>query len=68
MSLTVNEIDWEEMVLSGKIGKMYVAQLDMYPTEKIGMSLKEIKTKGFTYDKRAALIMKHVLASKSSNN
>ena len=68
MSLTVDEIDWEEMVLSGKIGKMYVAQLDMYLIEKIGMSLKEIKTKGFTYDKKVALIRKHVLTSKSSNS
>ena len=68
MSLTVDEIDWEEIVLSGKIGKMYVAQLDMYLTEKIGMSLKEIKTKGFTYDKKVALIRKHVLTSKSSNS
>ena len=25
------------MALSGKIGKMYVAQLDMYLTEEIGM-------------------------------
>ena len=48
MLLTVDEIGWEEMMLSGKIEKMYVAQLDMYLTEKIGMSLKEIKTKGFT--------------------
>ena len=64
MSLTVDEIDWEEMVLSGKIGKMYVAQLDMYLTEEDGMSLKEIKSKGFTYDKKVALIRKHVLTSK----
>ena len=60
--------NWEEMVLSGKIGKMHVAQLDMYLTEKIGMSLKEIKTKGFTYDKKVALIRKHVLTSKSGNS
>ena len=43
---------------------MYLAQLDTYMTEKIGMSLKEIKTKGFTYDKKVALIRKHVLTNK----
>ena len=50
LPLTVDEIDWEQMVLSGKIAKMYLAQLDMYLKEKVCMTPKEIKGKGFTYD------------------
>ena len=56
LSLTADEIDWEEMVLSGKIAKMYLAQLDMYLKEKIGMTPKEIKGKGFTCDKKVDII------------
>ena len=66
LSLTVDEVDWEEMVLSGKIAKMYLGQLDMYLKEKVGIAPKEIKGKGFTYDKKVDFIRKHVL--KQNNN
>ena len=48
LSLTVDEIDCEKMVLSGKIVKMYLARLDMY--------LKEIIGEGFTYNKKWILL------------
>ena len=56
LSSTVDEIDWEKMVLSGKIAKMNLAQLDMYLKEKVGMTPQEIKGKGFTNDKKWILL------------
>ena len=50
-SLKVDDIDWENAVLSGKIDKLYVSQLDMYLSEVVGMSTKDIKAKGFTASK-----------------
>ena len=45
---------------------MYLAQLDTYLKEKVGMTPKEIKGKGFTFDKKVDFIRKHVL--KQDNN
>ena len=52
LSLKVNDIDWEDMALSGKLDKLYVAQLDMYLSEIVGMSAKDIRAKGFNADTR----------------
>ena len=56
LSLKVNDIDWEEMALSGKLDKLYVAQLDMYLSEVVGMSAKDIRAKGFNADKKVAFV------------
>ena len=66
LSLKVDAIDWENAVLSGKIDKLYVSQLDMYLSEVVGMSTKHIKAKGFTASKKRDFIKKHVL--KNSDN
>ena len=52
LSLKVDDIDWENAVLSRKIDKLYVSQLDMYLSEVVGMSTKDIKAKGFTASKK----------------
>ena len=61
LSLKVNNIDWEEMELSGKFEKEYVAQLDMCLSEVVEMSAKDIIAKGFNADKKIAFLRKHVL-------
>ena len=66
LSLKVNDIDWEEMALSGKLDKLCVAQLDMYLSEVVGMSAKDIRAKGFNADKKVAFVRKHVLRNCSN--
>ena len=56
LSLKVDDNDWENAVLSGKIDKLYVSQLDMYLSEVVGMSTKDIKAKGFTASKKRILL------------
>ena len=70
LSLTVDDIDWEDNVLTGKISSLYVAQLHLYSEHKIGMTCKEIRAKGFTHVKKVEAIQRHVLGqpNKSSDN
>ena len=48
------------MLLSGKIAKMYLAQLDMYLKGKVGVIPKEIKGKGFTYDIKKWILLENM--------
>ena len=61
LSLTVDDIDWEDQVLTGKISSLYVAQLNLYLEHKMGMTSREIKCKGFTHTKKIETITRHVL-------
>ena len=56
------------MTLSGKLGKLYVAQLDMYLSEVVGMSAKDIRANGFNVDKKVSFIRKHVLRNTGNSD
>ena len=66
LSLKINDIDWEEMALSGKFDKLYVAQLDMYLSEVVGIGAKDIRAKGFNADKKVAFVRKYALRNCSN--
>ena len=54
------------MILTGKFEKEYVFQLDMYLSEVIGMSAKDIRAKGFNAVKKIAFLRKCVLRNCSN--
>ena len=61
LSLTVDDMDWQDQILTGKISSLYVAQLNLCLEHKMLMTSRDIKCKGFTHAKKIETIKRHVL-------
>ena len=60
LALSVDDIDWEDLIENGNSISLYVSELDLYLYHRAGMSVKDIKAKGFNKKKKIECIRKHL--------
>ncbi|CAB3978002.1 Transient receptor potential cation channel subfamily A member 1 [Paramuricea clavata] len=60
---TYEDIDWEKLVRTNELNKLYVSQLDLYLLTNLGLSRKNCDEKGFTKAKKIEEIKKHFYRS-----
>lgn len=49
---TYEDIDWETLIRTNELNKLYVSQLDLYLLANLGLSKKNCDEKGFTKTKK----------------
>ena len=60
-ALALSVIDWEGFKIeNGNLISLYVSQLDLYLYHRAGISVKDIKAKGFNKEKKIECIRKHL--------
>ena len=60
---TYEDIDWETLVRTNELNKLYVSQLDLYLLTNLALSKKKCDEKGFTKAKKIEEIKKHFYRS-----
>ena len=59
------DLDWRTLVTTNTLNKLYVSQLNLYLTTKMGLSPSKCHAKGYTKNEKIEEIKKHYYSSQS---